>query len=368
MREGSNQWLFVPSLSAPGSEDSTSPCADSEWSAWATSSGTPTLRPSSWPGWRSRPWIALLSGLTSLHSTLERGAAEWISSLPATRASRSAMLASVEVAPTHGTSGRTSRGSSTRPTRGSWSLRTSQDTFAWGSETSSEILPDSGSMRSGVYSARPRQVLLTAASDSSSWPTATSMDSASSGAAAYSTESGRHAGTTLTDAAARSATWSTPLAHAARGRSGSSPSHKGGPCLVQQIQSWPTPRASEREQSNSADSHEALSLRVKSWQTPTTSCASGGQANRGGDRQEELLLAGQARGLLVPETETPGPESSPSTRSSLRLSPRFVEWLMGFPDHWSIASTGSAASATPSSRTRRNSRSSSSPVARSADP
>jgi hypothetical protein len=33
------------------------------------------------------------------------------------------------------------------------------------------------------------------------WPTATRQDSAQSGAAAYSTESGRHPGTTLTDAA-----------------------------------------------------------------------------------------------------------------------------------------------------------------------
>ena len=33
------------------------------------------------------------------------------------------------------------------------------------------------------------------------WPTSTAMDSRASGAAGYSTESGRHPGTTLTDAA-----------------------------------------------------------------------------------------------------------------------------------------------------------------------
>lgn len=43
------------------------------------------------------------------------------------------------------------------------------------------------------------------------WPTPTRQDSASSGSAGYSTESGRHSGTTLTDAA-RMAAWSTPLA------------------------------------------------------------------------------------------------------------------------------------------------------------
>ncbi len=44
-----------------------------------------------------------------------------------------------------------------------------------------------------------------------SWPTPTRQDSASSGAADYSTESGRHSGTTLTDAAR--AAWSTPRAN-----------------------------------------------------------------------------------------------------------------------------------------------------------
>jgi hypothetical protein len=39
-----------------------------------------------------------------------------------------------------------------------------------------------------------------------SWPTPTRQDAASSGAAGYSTESGRHSGTTLTDAAG----WVTP--------------------------------------------------------------------------------------------------------------------------------------------------------------
>ena len=42
-----------------------------------------------------------------------------------------------------------------------------------------------------------------------SWPTPTMQDQASSGAAGYGTESGRHSGTTLTDAA-RFAAWATP--------------------------------------------------------------------------------------------------------------------------------------------------------------
>lgn len=49
-----------------------------------------------------------------------------------------------------------------------------------------------------------------------SWPTPTKQDSASSGAAGYSTESGRHSGTTLTDAAG----WATPTTR----------DHKDGAC------------------------------------------------------------------------------------------------------------------------------------------
>lgn len=48
------------------------------------------------------------------------------------------------------------------------------------------------------------------------WPTPTRQDAASSGAAGYSTESGRHSGTTLTDSA-RAAAWATPAAHEAGG-------------------------------------------------------------------------------------------------------------------------------------------------------
>jgi len=42
------------------------------------------------------------------------------------------------------------------------------------------------------------------------WPTPTAQDAASFGAAAYSTESGRHPGTTLTDATVRTASRRAP--------------------------------------------------------------------------------------------------------------------------------------------------------------
>lgn len=55
-------WLFVPCPSAPASAASTS-----GWPAgvevFASSSGTPSARAFSWPGWKKRPWIRLLTGI-----------------------------------------------------------------------------------------------------------------------------------------------------------------------------------------------------------------------------------------------------------------------------------------------------------------
>ena len=53
------------------------------------------------------------------------------------------------------------------------------------------------------------------------WPTATRQDANASGAAGYSTESGRHSGTTLTDAVVRKM-WTTPQAHDAKIKHGGS--------------------------------------------------------------------------------------------------------------------------------------------------
>jgi hypothetical protein len=84
----------------------------------------------------------------------------------------------------------------------------SQGTFGWDSMGSSLDLPASGSMRSGCLHAHPMPGHRTAESGSSFWPTPVAGDAKSCGAAGYSTESGRHAGVTLTDAARM---WAGPL-------------------------------------------------------------------------------------------------------------------------------------------------------------
>lgn len=88
-------WLHVPrellSASAPASEGSTSASSTpAEWSLWCTSSGKPSLRPALWPGWKKRSWHKLLSGTTCAPSTLDRGVDSWISSLAERHARTSA--------------------------------------------------------------------------------------------------------------------------------------------------------------------------------------------------------------------------------------------------------------------------------------
>lgn len=84
-------------------------------------------------------------------------------------------------------------------------------------------------------------------------------------------------------------------------------------------------------------------------QTPSVSDASGGHANRGGDRAEELLLPGQARamhgqnwGTYAPaiarwehilDRPAPAPTMT-STKGNPQLNPVFVEWMMGLSAGW----------------------------------
>ena len=225
-------WLYVP-----GMEGSASP-SDSQGSTpelFVTLSGKPTQRPYSWRGWKTRPWIGRLSGTISQPLTAQRGADEWISSLPVSPVSRSQRQDSNAVLTMTAGSGLPSHGSSMMWDRVSSSWRTSPDLFGRVSLTSSPILPPSGSMRSGVVSPRPRLAPRIGAIGSGLWPTATASDGEGNGFRSGD----RSAEPKLAGAAKQRP---TPTARDGKGKPGENAQFQN---LTTSASTWPTPTATE---------------------------------------------------------------------------------------------------------------------------
>ena len=387
-------WLYVPFLYAPGSEPQT-------WAShhgrnlWCASSGKPSPRPCLWRGWKTRPWVAALSGLTWSDSTLRTGVARWILSLRASRAHRSLLQGTSAGPTTTATSGRSFGVPlfSLEPRSCSWRTYGALFTTPTASNGGYETLPVSGSMRSGKLYRRERSVPRRSESASSCWPTPTAGDSASTGAASYSTASGRHSGTTLTDAARKwpaaragvhgepgagkghptvASMWDAPTAHDGR-RPGADLFSTQGANLSRQATLWAAPSAINPNDTETLESWQAradglkkkgingngagmpLAVQAKKWATPTVADVTGGHANRSGNRSEELLLNGQARkwadecspptGRQVLTTPMAG-EIGLQQEGRPRLNAQFVEMLQGLPRNWTVP-IASALSATP---------------------
>jgi len=221
-------WLYVPGSAG-------SPSDSSSWSETFARSVTWRGKLSASTSWSRRAkrvlWIMRLSGLISEPSMASRGVASWISSLRASRASPTASPASDAETPTSALSGPRSPGSSATASPQLSSSRTSTGllfedpllTFEqWASScvrlawrlprTSARRTSGSGGLlslptpiardhRSGKASkatwdknARPLSEVI------ERLLTPTASDANASGAAGYSTASGRHSGITLTDA------------------------------------------------------------------------------------------------------------------------------------------------------------------------
>lgn len=298
-------WYYLPFISAPATPGWSSPSEESP-APWLTLSGTPTQRPLSWPGWRRRSWIRLLSGLTCAPSTLQRGVAAWLSSLPVSPASRSAAPAASWALTTTVGSGPKSQGSSAtwNPTTCSW--RTSQELFGQDLPMSSVILPTSGSMRSGVCSPRPPLVRPIDVNGSGLWPTARAQDG-TSGSTAHSRADFR-------------------------------------PTLKQKVSQWPTPCAATDSRTATASPAAlargfagTLTDAMRMWPTPTARAAPDCASER--DRNSPSLSAIASH--HAPTTTTGGSDGKV-------LNPRFVEALMGLPNGWLTPSTSAATASCPS--------------------
>lgn len=335
-------WLYLPSTVSPSaqaegglSSGSGSPSALAT-DVWVTSSGTPSLRPPSWRGWRTRPWVQLLSGTTWPPSTADRGAERWTSSLLASRASHSPQPDAVPATATSGSSGLRSSGWFAKWDPISCSWRTATPSLPLASPEStpscSVTWPGSGSMRNGACYQRRTLGPLIAVGAGGAWPTATAADSRSSGGNPETT--GTH-GVTLTDAARR--TWATPAAEGGPEPGRTSTPNRTGDKLVTQVIMWTTPVASENA------NRDTRQYRDHPRRSTNLAAVAGSHCSP----QDGL-------------TATDGDASSPPTR---HLNPRFVEWLMGWPIGW----TDCESSATESYRSwlRRHSRALSSALGRS---
>jgi hypothetical protein len=261
---------------------------------------------------RRAGWTRRLCGRILPPSTARRGAESWIASLRGSRASRSASPAPVRPRPTSDGSGRTSSAFFAMWDPATCSWRTPQGYLFGGWAVFSGTWPGLGMMRSGVCSVRPGSEPPIFAGGCSSWRSPTSWD------------------------------WNGPSAQSWRDRATGDPA----PTLPDQLVNWQTPTATD--------------AKGRTYTYP-----------RGDRTKRSLTLAGQARcpslSRLVRKTphgseSSKGGPGSPllwgtptshvrshsprkvahgkqlANQAQARLSPLFVEWLMGFPIGW----TGSA--------------------------
>ena len=99
-------------------------------------------------------------------------------------------------------------------------------------------------------------------------------------------------------------------------------------------QMWPTPTTQDNPQIKGKDKRgTTLGGAVRMWPTPTVACATGGQTSRGGNRKNELLLAGAAT-ARENENLTDEEKRSMLAGNGGQLNPTRVEWLMGWPLGW----------------------------------
>ena len=331
-------WLYLPG-SVDSSLDSNSPSPDT--ALFVTLSGTPTQRPFSWRGWKTRPWVTRLSGVTLSASTASRGVELWLAGL--FQADSRVPISpwpveepdSMEQPPA---SGPNMLESFAKWNRDSSLWKTSQLSLLEDSTEFSETWPRSGSMRNGMCFQRQESERRTFAAGSSSWPTPRTITGG-----AESAERKQELGRT----------------------------ESGGGDLQSAAQKWPTPSATiwgggaeahlKRKAAMKGGARKTvteLNAFVGAWPTPTKAIADGGQSSRSGDRKGEKLLTGMAkqltdmistgdsRGRLDPAT----PKDGETTSQRAVLNPQFVCALMGLPLGWSSAAIVSDASVMESFR------------------
>jgi len=388
-------WL-APYVSSRYSRESVVSSSPSDFASedlrwWATSSGTPMLVDLSWRGWKNRPWILLLCSLERFKTWTEANSlVTLMSSVGGSHANHIQLLETKKETKTTAPSGPSSPESLPSVDPPWSSSRTSQlsllgEDFDLSERNYADWVTNSQIRSSLALATLARHMSVRG---SSFWPTATSTDQKMSGVSEnWLKESGRHSGTTLTDAVKK---WQTPK-NSTGGNVSRSGDRKGELLLSGQAKSWATPTAHDGRRPGKGDkSTQGRNLKrevnERSWPTPAARDVKGTNAKsfeeRGGKTKGEQLPnfvkhkvgpwakgeyptpsatrygSSQNEGSVAhdrPSRGTPSLETwasshldptmkedgSNSSKSDLtfvpRLNPAFVSWLMGYPWFWTRA-------------------------------
>jgi hypothetical protein len=140
--------------------------------------------------------------------------------------------------------------------------------------------------------------------------------------------------------------WPTCVARDAKGRDKRSRDgqrrREGAPSLVEMLwlTGWPTPIVNDglgSKYTYISGNHDKPALKlpgavelVTGWPTPQETWGKAGSTSRSGDRKDEPLIGGLARGLSAVQTGRTG-----ACRGV--LNPFFSAWLQGYPTEWTLA-------------------------------
>jgi len=331
-------WLYVPPETLPEQQTractacrsalepvgsiSDSPSPVPNIALFVTSSARPMLRPPSWRGWKTRPWIRHLSGTMLEPLTAARGVERWISSREATPVSLFPPRANARVRVIPAIYGRTSPGSSAIANLNGCFWKTSPII------STSDIARSEASWRSWATRLRKdclrRQKLArrTNANGCLFWPTPNVAGGGNPPGILirkgnhYVRPSGKKAHLGLDQAAKM---WPTPMAS-----DGCKPSagNRKSADLTHASRMWPTPAARDAKGANSRAHVEV---------------------NGTGRRHMDQLANYAVHSLPAREIARDGSDISQTPRT---LNPAFVEALMGWPTGW----TGFDSAATEWSR------------------
>lgn len=326
-------WLHIPSTSLASVQEragSNSDCgspSETPRELYVTLSGKATLRPVSWRGWQTRPWMKLLCGTTLHPSTASLGVELWIASLRATRASRTVSPASVAATQISGTFGPTWRESLLNRGLPLSFWKTCQRSLLPGTENELNYAEWVTKLRQD-FSLRQKWAHRIDGNGSSRWPTATVSSPAQT---AENPTPGQTGGTTLLGTA-ESQKWATPRTVNIEGNK--QRQQRGpNPSVASQAQTWGTPRVSDYKEGAAAN-YNVPTKGYLSRQAPRTPMP-------GDESLPQDPNSPQQWPTPCRYDSTPGGPNNHykglgnmAVQQKRKLNPLFVEWVMGWPIGW----------------------------------